>query len=197
EVVQLDLRQRLQTKRGYPGNEHIVDWMTLDVLATYFPHASRDNFNEPWAFVEYDYTWNVGDRFTLTSTGWFDPIDHGAREWTLGAFLNRPDRTNFYVGYRQIDPLNSRALTAAVTYIFSAKYAMTASSTYDFGTRQAQSSSLVFTRMGTDIQVSLGVTYNALQSSFGVLFEIVPNLVPLNRRPGVVGALGAGGLIGH
>ena len=196
EVVQLDLRQRLQTKRGYPGNEHIVDWMTLDVSATYFPHASRDNFNEPWAFVEYDYTWNVGDRFTLTSTGWFDPIDHGAREWTLGAFLNRPDRTNFYVGYRQIDPLNSRALTAAVTYIFSAKYAMTASSTYDFGTRQAQSSSLVFTRMGTDIQVSLGVTYNALQSSFGVLFEIVPNLVPANHRPGPFGATGPGGLLG-
>jgi hypothetical protein len=197
EVLQLDLRQRLQTKRGYPGNEHIVDWMTLEVSGSYFPHSSRDNFNSPWAFVEYDYAWNVGDRFTLTSTGWFDPMANGAREWTVGAFLNRPDRTNFFLGYRQINLVNSRALTAAVTYIFSAKYAMTASSTYDFGTRQAQSSSLVFTRMGSDIQVSLGVSYNALQSSFGVLFEIVPNLVPLNRRPGAIGALGQGGLLGH
>jgi hypothetical protein len=186
DVLEVDIRQRLQTKRGYPGMQHIVDWMTLDLSGSYFPERNRDNFGESLAFLQYDYTWNVGDRTTLVSTGWVDPIDNGPRVFTVGAFFNRPDRTNFYLGYRQIDPVESQALTAAINYVFSPKYAMTASSTYDFGTNQSLSNSLVFTRMGSDLQVSLGVTYNAILNTFGVTFEIFPNLVPeAHRIPGM------------
>ncbi|HEV3257205.1 MAG TPA: hypothetical protein VG013_10020 [Gemmataceae bacterium] len=177
EVVELDLRQRLQTKRGYPGAEHIVDWMTLDVSASVFPEANRDNFGENLAFINYDWTWNIGDRTALVSTGWFDPIDNGARVFTIGAFLNRPDRTSFYLGYRQIDPLESKAVTAAVSYVFSPKYAVTGSSTFDFGTSTSLSNSLVMTRMGSDLQLSVGITYNAILNTFGVVAEIVPNIV--------------------
>ncbi len=196
DVLQMDVRQRLQTKRGYPGAEHIEDWMTLDLSASYFPNAGRDNFNEHWAFLQYDYVWNVGDRTTVTSSGWVDPIDTGARTWALGLFLNRPDRTNFYLGFRLIDPVESRALTAAVTYIFSTKYSMTASATYDFGLALSESNSLVFTRVGTDLQISAGITYNAFTNSIGAVVEIVPNLVPANRRVGPITAVGAGGTVG-
>ncbi len=189
EVLQVDLRQRWQTKRGYPGMQHIVDWMTLDLSGSYFPHTNRDNFGEDLAFLEYDWTWNIGDRTALVSSGWFDPIDNGARVWNVGAFLNRPDRTNFFLGYRQIDPIGSKAVSGAVTYIFSPKYAMTAASTYDFGINQAGSlsNSLVLTRMGSDLQVSLGVTYNAILNNFGVTFEIIPNLAAQSRRLGSMG----------
>ncbi len=45
-------------------------------------------------------TWNIGDR-TAVSNGWLDPIDNSAPEvFNIGAFFNRNDRTNFYVGYR-------------------------------------------------------------------------------------------------
>lgn len=187
QVLQADVRQRLQTKRGYPGMQHIIDWMTLDVSASYFPDAARDNFGENFAFFEYDYTWNVGDRTALVSDGWFDPFGDGARVWSVGAFLNRPDRTNFYLGYRQIEPLNSQAVTGAATYIFSPKYAVTASAVYDFGIQESMSNSIVLTRMGSDIQVSLGLTWNALQNNFGVIFTIVPNLISPNRLPGAGG----------
>jgi hypothetical protein len=184
EVLQADLRQRLQTKRGYPGMQHVVDWMTLDVSASWFPNSARDNFGSPFAFVQYDYVWNVGDRTALVSTGWFDPIDvvGAARVYTLGVFLNRPDRTNFYVGYRGIETLQSRAVTVASSYIFSPKYAMTLSSTYDFGINESMSNTLVFTRMGKDLQVSLGVNYNAIINNFGVVFEVVPNVAARNMR---------------
>jgi hypothetical protein len=182
EVLQLDLRQRWQTKRGYPGQQHVIDWMVLDTSASYFPHPTRDVSGTPWAFLEYDWLWNVGDRTALVSSGWVDPVDDGARVFTIGAHLNRPDRTNFFLGYRHIEPVNSQALTSAMTYVFSPKYAMTASSTYDFGTSQSLSNSLVLTRMGSDFQVSLGINYNAIINNFGVTFEILPNLIPLNRR---------------
>ena len=85
-----------------------------------------------------------------------------------------------------------------MTYVFSPKYAMTASSTYDFGNSQALSNSVVFTRMGKDLQMQLGFTYNALTNSFGVVFEIVPNLLPANKRGRPAGGRSArGGLLGH
>ena len=66
----------------------------------------------------------------LVSSGWMDPIEPGPRFFTVGANINRPDRTNFYLGYRHYDPLESRAIVGAVTYAFSAKYAITASTIY-------------------------------------------------------------------
>ncbi len=39
--------------------------------------------------------------------------------------------------------------------------------------------------MGSDVQVSLGVTYNALTNNFGVTFQIVPNLLGNRAVPGV------------
>ena len=194
--LQMDVRQRWQTERGYPGNEHVVDWMTLDLSATYFPQPDQ-NFGSDFAFLRYDYAWNIGDRTALVSTGWYDPEKHGPDEFTVGMYLNRTDRTNFYIGYRQIDPLFSRALTASVCYIFSPKYSMTMGGTYDFGTSEAISSSIMFTRQGTDLLVSFGISYNALQNAFGVQFEIIPNLVPANKRPGALGALGQGGVLSH
>jgi hypothetical protein len=192
EQLQLQVRQRWQTKRGFPGYQHIVDWMMLDLSASYFPAPNRDNFGHNWSFLQYNYLWNIGDRTAFNSTGWTDPFPGGVRVWTVGGYFNRPDRTNFYLGFRYIDPLNVRAVTGAVTYIFSPKYAATASSTYDFGTGEAFANSLMFTRMGSDLQVSLGVSYNALQSNFNVLFNIVPNLLPANRAFGPMGAMGAG-----
>ena len=190
QVLQLDLYQRWQTKRGYPGAEHIIDWMTLDLSASIFPAANRDNFGSTVGLMQYDWTWNVGDRTALVSSGFVDPFDDGMKVFTIGAFLNRPDRTNFYLGYRQIEPLESRLVTAAVTYIFSPKYAMTFSTAYDFGPSQVQSESLVFTRIGTDLTVSAGISFNSLTKSVGAIFEIVPNLAA-NLHRGGAGSLGA------
>ena len=87
-----------------------MDLATLSTSVSYFPEASRDNFGHPFAFLEYDSLWNVGDRTALASTGWFEPYEDGSKYYTFGSFFNRPDRTMFYLGYRQIDPLNSRAV---------------------------------------------------------------------------------------
>jgi hypothetical protein len=193
DVLQADIRQRWQTKRGYPGMQHIVDWMTLDLSASIFPHSNRDNFGETFGILSYDWVWNIGDRTALVSNGWTDPVtDNAPRVFTVGAFFNRPDKTNFYLGYSQIDPVQSRAVTGSVNYIFSPKYAITASTTYDFGFTDSLTSSLLFTRMGTDLQVSLGFSYNAILNTFGVTFEVVPNLLPQLNRVAGIPAFGSG-----
>jgi hypothetical protein len=192
EVVQLDLRQRWQTKRGFPGDQHIIDWMTLDVSASFFPQSNRDNFGELVNFLEYDWQWNIGDRTSLFSSGWFDPHEGGARVWNFGTSVSRPDNSSLFLAYRQIDPLNSKAVVAAVTIPFSEKYHMTASTSYDFGAHN-QVNSIVITRVGTDLSVSLGFTQNTITNNFGLVFEIFPNLLPANKRvPGLGNFLASG-----
>jgi hypothetical protein len=176
-VLQLDARQRLQTKRGYPGLEHTVDLVTLGTSVSYFPNASRDNFGNPFAFLEYDFLWNVGDRMALASTGWFEPYDDGSRYYTIGSFFNRPNGNMLYLGYRQIDPINSRAVIGTVGYQLSRRYYLNAAVSYDFGINQALSNSVTLTRTGTDLTISIGFTYNSLVNNFGFQFLITPNVL--------------------
>lgn len=176
QVVQLGLDQRLQTKRGAPGREHTIDWLTLDVSASLFPQAEKDNFGKSAAFLEYNTVWNVGDQTALTSAGWFDPFASGARYWNVGAYFNRPDGTNFFLGYRETDPVNSKAVTANVGYRLTRKYGMNFSTSYDFGTQQALSNQFLVTRTGTDLTVTVGLTYNQTTNTTGFTFGIVPNI---------------------
>src|SRR5205085_1403332 len=57
QVLQLDVRQRWQTKRGIADREHVIDWMTLDVQASIYPNAQRDSFGSHWGDIEYDWVW--------------------------------------------------------------------------------------------------------------------------------------------
>jgi hypothetical protein len=191
EVIQGDIRQRLQTKRGYPGMEHTVDLLTLDVSASYFPNAARDNYGKPFGFIEYNGQWNPGDRVSVLSSGWFDPFQYGASYWNLGVSVDRPDRTSFYLGYRQTDPLNSKEVTASIGYQLSRRYYMNVGASYDFGIQAALSNSLTVTRTGSDLTVSVGFTYNALVNNFGFQFLIIPNIIQA-LSPGKFGGLTPG-----
>jgi lipopolysaccharide export system protein LptA len=181
QVIQLGLRQRWQTLRGFPGSEHVVDWMTLNLNASIFPQANRDNFGHTFGILEYDWIWNIGDRTALTSYGWFEPFPGGPRAVDVGTILGRPDASNFYLGYRQIDPLNSKAVIASITYPFSSKYALTGSTVWDFG-NHVSTYSLFVSRMGTDVIFNLGFSYNSTLNTFGLAVEVLPNLALKSSR---------------
>jgi hypothetical protein len=178
-VLQLGINQRLQTKRGFPGNEHVIDWMTLNAGVSVFPTSDRDNFGQAFGILEYDWVWNIGDRTALTSSGFFEPWQDGPRAFDIGTVFHRPDSSNLYVGYRQIDPVNSKAVVASLAYPLSGKYAVTAATVWDFGV-DVQTYSILLSRMGTDVMFNFGVNYNSTLNNFGVIFEILPNVA---RRP--------------
>jgi len=197
QVLQMDWQQRLQTKRGYPGLEHTVNWLTLDLSASLFPVEDRDNYGRSFGFLEYATTWNVGDRTTLFSNGWFDPFDFGAQYWEVGSQFYRDDRTQFTVSYKSVDPIQSRLIAGSATYVFSPKYAVTAQAAYDFGYQASLSNAVLFTRVGTDTQITVGFTYNSIVQNFGLTLNIVPNLLanqtsPVGQQNGFSGPGGAG-----
>ena len=178
EFLRFGMRNRWQTKRGFPGQEHTVDWMTLSTFATWFPNGGRDNYGNPFGLLDYDYTWRIGDRTTFLSQGFMEPFSGGARYFSAGWFVERPERLAFFLGFRYIDPLGTRAVIASSSYAFSEKYQISYATSYDFGKNQNLGNSVVVTRIGTDVQVSVGLHFDALTNNFGAIFEIQSVLLP-------------------
>ncbi|HEX3147509.1 MAG TPA: hypothetical protein VHR66_05460 [Gemmataceae bacterium] len=183
QELQLDWRQRFQTKRGYPGLEHTVDWLTVDLSASVFPVANRDNYGSLFGFLEGHMIWNVGDRNGLFANAWVDPFKFGTRYWEIGTFFYRDDRTSIALAYKHVDPLQSRLFSASLTYVFGPKYAVTAITAYDFGYKASLTNSLYVTRVGTDMAISAGFTYNSLINNAGLTLNVVPNLIASQSSP--------------
>ena len=78
-----------------------MDWITLRYCRpTYFPAYNRDNFGHPWAFLQYNYLveHRRSHRARPARAGPI-PSPAACEVWTVGGYFNRPDRTNFYLGY--------------------------------------------------------------------------------------------------
>jgi hypothetical protein len=176
EVVQLGLDQRWQTKRGKPGKEHTVDWLTLDLSTSLFPRADQDNFGKSAAFFEYYTAWNVGDQTGLSSYGWFDPFMSGARYWNVVLSTTRPNKVGMSLAYRQTDPVNSKSVVFGLSYPLTRKYTIGAFTMQDFGTQIANNNSIQIMRTGTDLTIAIGIGYNQVQNNTTFQFSIVPNL---------------------
>jgi hypothetical protein len=161
-----------------PGQRHVIDWMTLDTSFAFFPQDDRDNFGESFGLLTYDYSWHVGDRTSILSSGWFETYDDAPRMWTAGVLLERPPRGSIYAGYSIIDPVDSRVAQLAYNYWMSPKWISSFSTSYDFGETENLGQSLVLTRIGSDLVFRFGVSWNPLRDNFGIGFELLPRLYP-------------------
>src|SRR5690606_39501855 len=160
-LARFGLRQRWQTKRGLPGRERIIDWITLDVQATLFPDAERDNFNEDLGLLDYDFSWHIGDRLTILSDGYADLFPDGLKTASVGAVLTRPELGSLFVGYRIIDgPIQSSIVNAAVNYRMSEKWILTAGSSFDLEAAGNIGQTVSVTRIGESFLVNFGFNYD-------------------------------------
>jgi hypothetical protein len=203
-TVQMGVHQRLQTKRGPVGRRRIVDFMTLDAMATYFPTASRDNFGTPWGQALYNWQWFIGDRTSIVSNGWFDFFKlvgsqpnalvtgynpNGLNIITSGVSISRPPRANLYMGYSIIDtgPIHTSALNTSISYWLSPKWYGTYSTSYDFGNAVLLASMFSFTRIGADYLTTVGLSVDPQRSSYMFAFTITPRISPSLKLGGSSG----------
>lgn len=188
-AVRLGMRHRLQTKRGAPGQERIIDWLTLDSNATWFPRENEDNFGEPFGLLDYDLQWHVGDRFTILSDGFADTFEDGLRTVSGGVRLNRPSRGNVYLGYRTVrGPFEADLIAAAVNYRMSPKWVGSASTVVDLGDAGNIGQTFLLSRIGESLIMSLGANVDQSKGNVGFSFFVEPRFLPtlgLTRRTGV------------
>jgi len=196
-VVKAGIRQRWQTKRGFPGQQRVIDWVVFDIEGSYFPKPGRDNFGEDVGLLNYDFRWHVGDRVTLLSDGFADLFHDGLRTFAVGGMLNRPLRGDVYLGYRYIEGLfTSNILSASVSYRMSDKWILNGGGAIDFGETGSIGEQISFTRIGESVLFRVGLSVDHSRDNVGIGFSIEPRFLSgsLGRVGGMpippVGAFG-------
>ncbi len=184
EALRLNWRHRLETKVGPQEAQRIVDWMTLDLGLTYFPDADRDNFGESLGLLTASYNWRLGPRTRFLANSSFDTYDNAQQLWDVGLLNQRAGRGSLYVGYRQIEagPLVSKLLNASTSYSLGPKWVMTAATSYDVGVGEDRGQSLTVSRLGKDIMVHFGASYDANKNNANFGISIEPIFGPVNAR---------------
>jgi lipopolysaccharide export system protein LptA len=180
--VRMGVRQRWQTKRGLPGQERIVDWITIDTDAVFFPKPGRDNFGADLGLVDYDFAWHVGDRLTFLSDGFYDFFDQGLRQVTIGSLLSRPEYGSLYLGFRSTEgPISANVFNAAISYRMSEKWIGTAGTSVDFSSSGNIGQNIALTRIGESFLVRVGFIVDNSRNNVGLQFTIEPRFLPGSR----------------
>ncbi|TWT96789.1 LPS-assembly protein LptD [Botrimarina colliarenosi] len=187
-VARLGMRHRLQTKRGAPGQQRVVDWLTFDTNASLFPDTDQ-NFGETVGLVDYDLAWHLGDRFTFLSDGFVDLFNDGLQTWSTGVALNRPARGNAYIGYRSIrGPFNSDLLSLRLNYRLGPKWVGSAATVIDFGEAGNIGQTFALSRIGESLLFTMGLNVDESKNNVGFSFLVEPRFLPrtsLTRRTGI------------
>jgi hypothetical protein len=188
-AVRLGVRQRWQTKRGFPGRRRIIDWVVLDTEAVFFPNADRDNFGETLGLVDYNFRWHAGDRLTFLSDGAFDFFDQGQRTVTVSASLARPPRGTWFLTFRSLGgPLDSNVVATSYTYRLGPKWITSTGASYDFSGQGNIGQHLALTRIGESFLTSFAFNGDSGKDNVGVSLLVEPRFLPTGRL-GLVGGV--------
>ncbi len=178
QVLRLNWHQRLQTKVGPPDQQRVKDWMTLDLGASIFPDASRDNFGQTFGLVSSRFTWNVGDRTSVIASSLYDFFPEGQQLWSVGVLNQRSLRGSLYGGLRQVKggPLNSLIATTTYSYVMSPKWISSATVAYDVAQSRSAGQGFTITRVGEWLLVHVGCNVDVSKNNFGVGIQLEPRL---------------------
>ena len=197
-VVRLNVNQRWQTKRGPIGNQHIVDWITLDAGVSLFPNADRDNFGSAAGLLNYDFNWRLGDRFAVTSSGLWDFFDEGIHAWSIGGKVNKPGKGELAAGlYFLSGPVNNTVLYINGKYWMSPKWHFSFGSEFDIEGQGNIGQNFAITRVGESLIVRTGFYVDATRDDYGFSITLEPRFLPkgsLSNSMGGVRPVGAYGL---
>jgi hypothetical protein len=180
QVLRLGWRHRLQTKVGPYDAPRIRDWMTLDLDASFFPNANRDNFGKDWGLLSARYAWNVGDRTTLFANAFYDTFADAQQLWNVGVVSQRTTRGSVFVGVRQVKGagLDSQILTASYSYAMSPKWISTVGTAYDLAEHRNRGQSLTLTRVGADFLLHIGANFDQSKNNAGIAISLEPKFFP-------------------
>jgi hypothetical protein len=139
-------RNRLQTKRGGPGNWRTVDWLTFDFEAGFFNDNDTTNGRNrtrgqtytfrPENSITSNYVsnrnkWQISDSMALLQDMIVDTDDCRMGEWGIGLYIERSPRYNWFIGHRYIGLTRSNLLAFGTNYKLNSKYTIGLTEQFD------------------------------------------------------------------
>ena len=182
KLVRMEWQNRWQTKRGPVGKRHTIDWITFDAGMNFYPDKKM-NFDDYTGLTDYNFSWLVGDRFSVLSSGIYDFFGTGQRVTRLGVMARRPWLGNVYVGVdRYGGPLNNTYLNASFDYRMSEKYAVNFGTSYDLSLGENVGQNLGISRVGESFIFTLSGNINTSKNNWGLSLSVLPVFMVNQKR---------------
>jgi hypothetical protein len=191
--ITFGLRQRLQTRRGAPGQQRTVNWMRLDVMAGFFNadedfhpsadgryYTSRPEFSLARNFINFDYTWHIAESTTLLADMNIDLDEGNVGRSGIGLAVDRGERLDYYLGLRTIRDLDATVLTFGARYKINRKYTVTFIEQYDLEYDGGISllTRLKIVRKFPRWYVGMEISYDRRYEDFTVMLTFWPEGIP-------------------
>ena len=173
-LVRLGWNNRWQTKRGPENARRVVDWITFNAGLNLYP-KNKQNFGKVPGFLDYDATWQVGDRFAILSSGLYDFWGTGQKITRLGVQRRRPGLSLCYLGLDRLDgPIDSTYLNFGFTYRTSERWGVGFSNSYDLSAGYNIGQKISLSRIGESLIFSLGASRNESKDNWGIRLSVEP-----------------------
>ena len=176
-AVRLGMHHRLQTKRGAPGEERIVDWVTFDTNVTCFPDANRDNFGSDVGLADYDLRWHLGDRFRFSPTATPTSSVKDCEPPRSASVDPAADRQLLHRLPRDRRLFEADVVTATVNYRMSPKWIGSATPAR-LRPRRQHRPAVSFTRIGESLLTTVGETSTNPRAASAFTSSLSPGSCP-------------------
>jgi hypothetical protein len=186
----LALRQRWQTKRGEPGQQRQIDWITLDLELNMFGNAPRDPLDigrfyesrpensSPKSHVRADFMYRISDTTAILSDANFDLNDGNMDLLNLSYAVERTPRFSYFVGYRRIGDTDSNLLGAGANYEINKKHRVAVRSYYDLERGETEQFDITIVRKFPRWYAAVTFAVDNIEDDFGIGLSVWPEGAP-------------------
>jgi lipopolysaccharide assembly outer membrane protein LptD (OstA) len=189
-AVSLALRQRWQTERGAPGRRRSVDFVSLNLEASFYSNepeatlppnnfrglyfASLPEGSVPRESLNADVSWRVTDTTVVLADAQYNLDENELATAGVGLLATRGDRMTYFLSGRRIEDLDSSILALAGVYELSPKYTVTVSQSYDFSQSENVLSQLEVRRRFDTFFISVTYSYSLIDEQTAFAINIYP-----------------------
>ncbi len=182
-AVRFGVRNTWQTKRGAPGRERSVDWLTVDTdfvwageatdrespILRFFDDRPENSYLGS-DFAETTAVLRLTEAVSLTGEGQYDTEEGTVPFTTTGVLLDHGYGYSSYVEYRTLDEPDLELVAAGARYELTRKYALRAEAGYSPGEGNVQSLGARFERRFPQWTLAFGFDFDDTEDfvSFGM-----------------------------
>ncbi len=188
--VVLGLRQRWQTRRGKPGEERTVDWMTLDVEAGFFHDRQDGEFTHgdhimarpedsiSSSFIAANWQYRLSDTTMLVYDGVYDVNRDQVGTSNVSVAVERDPRLSYFVGWRYIHDTDNNLLAFGTNYRLSEKHIVGFREYYDAEEGRNYSTEIIYIRKWPRWYTAVSFDVDRALDDIGVNFSLWPEGAP-------------------
>jgi hypothetical protein len=184
--ARVGVTQTWQTRRGGPGRQRTVDWVTWKtdyvyrsseadsdtVIARFYDY--RPEYSRGGDHLYSELLWMVTDTLGLAGQITHSLESDRVEQWRVGSTLDHSPRLQSFLSYEEIAELDTRLLSYGFTYVLTPKYKIGAVQTWDFEGNESRNISLQMDRRLPRWTLRVFVSFDEIEDEQRVGIALVP-----------------------